>query len=85
MTDLILRPEVLRFAQVMEARLRDNDHKGGWENESDSYLLRRLDEETTELQRAVFGMTDEYIIMEAADVANFAMMIADNHREEPHD
>ena len=26
-----VRPEVLWFAQQMEAKLKANDHKGGWE------------------------------------------------------
>lgn len=121
-----LRPQVLAFALAMERQLRANDFKGGWEDCYPEELLRRLREETLELEleikragdRAwrdwdpeahasgprphqqlivihrpgrgwfctdlhapkvfhptaddVFRITDE-----AADVANFAMMIAD--------
>ena len=28
---MTLRPEVAEFAQVMEHKLRQNDHKGGWQ------------------------------------------------------
>lgn len=88
-----LRPEVLAFAQAMEAKLRENDHKGGWKNDDPRALLRRLREETDELDPAVTAYEarrrerpgdDDHVaeasrrvLREAADVANFAMMIAD--------
>ncbi|GIQ61511.1 hypothetical protein PACILC2_00790 [Paenibacillus cisolokensis] len=80
-----LRSEVQWFAEQMEENLRENDHKGGWENESIYWLFSRLKEESTELLRAVDLVRDLHddpkkIISEAADVANFAMMIADNAR-----
>ncbi|MGE3624103.1 MAG: hypothetical protein AB7H77_09590 [Bdellovibrionales bacterium] len=74
-----LRPEVLAFAEEMEAKLRWHDNKGGWQNCSHADLLERLREETGELQAAVDGKCAASIIVkECADVANFAMMIADN-------
>ena len=36
-----LRPSVLRFARVMESRLRANDHKGGWQDETPQWLVGR--------------------------------------------
>ncbi|GIQ63546.1 hypothetical protein PACILC2_21140 [Paenibacillus cisolokensis] len=80
-----LRSEVQWFAQQMEAKLRDNDHKGGWENESLLWLYMRMIEEVEEVKaeiKAAFDREIDYnkIIREAADVANFAMMIADNAR-----
>lgn len=95
---LTLRPEVAAFAQAMEAKLRENDHKGrvGWKGEDTNWLLRRLREETDELASVVARQAigaaqytgeaaqnerrDWYrpeVTREAADVANFAMMIAD--------
>lgn len=73
----LLRPEVLAFAHAMERKLRANDHKGGWQNESFTYLLRRLRREVDEL--SVLPPKEEWnnILDEAADVGNFAMMIAD--------
>ena len=85
-----LRPEVQRFAELMERVLRENDHKGGWEDESEDYLIERLEGEAHELRRALClrcqtclarNMDDpdsSEVLHEAADVANFAMMIACN-------
>ena len=68
----------------MEAQLRANDHKGGWRGDTAAALHKRLLEETEELSEALnwrsafLGVADpEKIGSEAADVANFAMMIAD--------
>jgi len=79
-----LRPEVLAFAHLMEQQLRANDHKGGWDEDHPRALLSRLREETDELDAEVpvryvdvIGACRERIAKEAADVANFAMMIAD--------
>lgn len=75
-----LRPEVQRFAALMERVLRENDHKGGWEEMSLSALLARLQEEVNELVIAAYPPRADKpeISCEAADVANFAMFIADN-------
>jgi hypothetical protein len=70
-----LRGEVLLFALAMERKLRQNDHKGGWKNEWSPRLLERLWEEHVELYAAIETGGD--ILGEAADIANFAMMIAD--------
>lgn len=96
-----LRPEVQKFAERMEARLKLNDYKGGWEEMADDELIDRMEGEIGELQEALFGrckschrlcdsgLGDYYIPEEsedprdeAADVANFAMMIADNREKE---
>ena len=74
-----VREPVAWFAQQMEAKLRENDHKGGWQNCSWDWLVERIYRETKELWIEV-GRVDiepKRIIREAADVANFAMMIAD--------
>lgn len=71
-----IRPSVLWFALRMEEQLRKNDWKGGWERDEAAALLSRLHEETRELAQAVGGEGD--VVKEAADVANFAMMNADN-------
>jgi len=77
-----IRPEVLAFAHLMETKLRENDHKGGWQNDGVSTLLRRLREETDEVLAAIRDTSSKLdpsrVGREAADVANFAMMIADN-------
>jgi hypothetical protein len=95
MGELRLRPEVAAFAQLMEQALRDNDHKGGWKDCRGGYLWTRLQEEVEELGEAMDAvafaqpMEDRGDIpifrkvlalgREAADVANFAMMIADTN------
>ena len=82
-------PWVLAFAREMEAKLAQNRHKGdreGWARESPELLLLRLKEEVFEmevlLQTSLVDLRagDEWeraVRGEAADVANFAMMIAD--------
>lgn len=85
------RPEVRNFADLMEAQLRANDHKPGWKNDPAMDLIPRLREEAVELEEATnrhakrIGWGDHWlgedtsvrVGKEAADVANFAMMIAD--------
>lgn len=78
---VIIRPEVQWFAEQMELALRDNDYKGGWGGMSYRQLKSRLDEEVCEVELAYYaGHNTERLIRETADVANFAMMIADNSR-----
>lgn len=81
-----LRPEVMAFARLMETVLRQNDHKGGWKECEPDWLANRVLEEAAELKEAadagaIHSPPDkdeqEAIAREAADVANFAMMIAD--------
>jgi len=76
-----MREEIRRFAELMEAQLKRNDWKGGWKNDSSAWLFGRLLEEVWELYQVLFaGETRERIAREAADVANFAMMLADQER-----
>lgn len=78
-----LRPEVLAFAMEMELRLRANDHKAHWPTLYRWRLFARLEEEMSELKRAL-EQADRYyhdehataVREEAADVGNFAMMVA---------
>ncbi len=73
-----LRDEVIAFACAMEQELQENEHKGSWKNDNIFSLLERLREETDELELALkLGESPVVITQEAADVANFAMMIAD--------
>lgn len=79
-----LRPVVLWFAQQMELKLRENDHKGGWHEDDPWSLSHRVLEEADELSEAVepesvAGRSAR--ISEAVDVANMALMVADHFRE----
>ena len=84
------RPELGRFAELMEVVLRDNDYKGGWSAMTPEEIVNRMFDELRELDRAVFEtnwnqsggihLPDwkvRQIRKEAADVANFAMMLCD--------
>lgn len=75
------RPQVTWFAELMEERLKENDHKGGWDRESLWVLYRRLLEEAGEVAEVMSGHGNSNLLKELADVANFAMMIAGNIRE----
>ena len=65
------------FAEGMIRKLAKNSHKAHWSTVSCDYLFDRLKEEVHELSDSRSGSV-ESIIDECYDVANFAMMIADN-------
>lgn len=79
------------FAERMKQKLRkpENEAKGGWREDSPVDLLDRLLEEARELDAAIHltqdaGLHEKFlyaVIDEAADVANFAAMIADVLRQ----
>lgn len=71
-------PIVLSFAKLMEHKLSLNRHKGdreGWMNDDPLGLLERVADEYTELYQVIFQPTKAPL--EAADIANFAMMVTD--------
>jgi len=82
-------PFVLQFAKHMEAKLAKNRHKGdrsGWLKDSSKALFERLEDETMELEDELYISygTVESITSECADVANFAMMVADRVSTDTH-
>lgn len=85
-----LRPEVLEFARVMEARLRVHDEKRGrygWRGSTKGWLLGRLREEYDEFRAAIENGNVAHVLHEAADVANFAWFLWDvlAQAEKAHD
>ena len=65
----------------MEKVLARNDHKDGWGECTNLYLIQRMIEEASEvLQRLDAGELGD-MAEEAIDVANFAMMIYDNNAD----
>lgn len=69
----------------MEKKLSENNNKGGWGACSFEYLFKRLTEEKKELIEAINKKRPAYFIWnEAADLANFIMMIADNYEQQYH-
>ena len=69
------------FHELMLEKLRDNRHKAHWEHVSQDWILARLEQELEELKEALANGCADDIAYECADVANFAMMIADNERD----
>ena len=77
------RNSVLEFAGVMQKKLDENSHKGGWEGCDNSYLFKRLNQEIKEMKTAIKKNKNRHmVIRECADIANFAMMIADNYEQQ---
>lgn len=62
----------------MEHKLKMNDHKGGWDGKDLDFLIKKLEGEVSELRHALLHEPGINIMLEAADVANYAMMIAWN-------
>ena len=66
-----------RMGHEMILKLAANRTRPHWRQSDGPYLCARLREEVDELLYAVIHSEDAW--QEAADVANFAAMIADNH------
>ena len=75
------RKEVREFAHAMEIMLATNEHKGHWRREHHEFLLRELGKNAVRLEKELAKEDhDKYeITIRCANMANFAMMIADNH------
>ncbi len=94
MPEIELREQLRWFAEQMETVLGQNDHRGGWESETWEYLFVHLEDKIKELTTEFYkeGYDNIFdsslnenvsaIIRKAIDVANYAMMIADNLRGE---
>ena len=76
------RKSVKWFSHLMILKLQKNRHKAHWSKATCSYLFSRLKEEVHELEDSFDGNVTAEILSECADVANFAMMIADNYSKE---
>ena len=77
-----MRRAVIAFAHAMEYKLGRNDHKGGWQDTPNIELYGMLEREVEELQEALNRGNYLEILLEAADVANFALMLAWNNTNE---
>lgn len=71
-----LRPDLQRFFDAMIYKLRRNKHKGRWENLSVENTFKALQGELTELDDAIKEGSTMEVLMEAADVGNFALILA---------
>lgn len=76
-----IRPEVTAFAKAMERKLRDNDYKGGWKDMPIDAMWKRVIQELAELigchEDSDVLAKDLRFLDEAADVANYLMMMCD--------
>lgn len=70
----VLRP----FLDAMRYKLASNKHRGkrNWQDLPITDLLRMLKNEVTELEEAIKSGNQVEILLEAADVGNFSMMVA---------
>lgn len=73
------RKQVSRFAMEMEHELRNNDHKGGWENSTPQYLRNQLEKNFRKLFKC---LSHSEFRRRCANIANYAMMLSDNDRRE---
>ncbi len=78
-TSLYIRPVVIKFAEAMENELRVNGSKGycGWKDMTPVELLSRVEDELKELKELSADAPDSVMLGEAADTANFLMMLCD--------
>lgn len=82
---LEIRDEVVQFAQLMEVKMRKHDPSTRWKKSKRTDLYLALKKELEKLEPLVKfpieadkkTITPDDIASQAADVANFAMMIAD--------
>jgi NTP pyrophosphatase (non-canonical NTP hydrolase) len=82
-------PFVQNFSHIMEKKLSENRHKGdarGWRESTPGQLVQRIEDEVAELKEALMSkqFNPEAVAREAADVANFAMMVADCYGNRYH-
>lgn len=65
---------IKRFIDAMVHKLHKNAHKSGFEQADIRQCLRRIREESEELEQAIAEGNVLEIILEAADCANFALI-----------
>jgi len=71
-----LRREFVRFVEAMSYKLRKNSRKQALVKEDLPALFGRLRAEIDELEQAVAERNSVEVLLEGADVANFAMLVA---------
>lgn len=71
-----LRPDLQRFFDAMVYKLRRNKSKGRWEDLDLEKTVDLIREEVDELEDSISEGSSMEILMEAADVGNFAMITA---------
>lgn len=69
-------PEIRRFVEAMVYKLGVHAKKGKWENQTIESRLPKLEGEVTELKEAIQRGNMVEVLLEAADVANYALIIS---------
>ena len=67
-------PDIQRFVDAMVYKLARNAHKGRWEDRTQYANTELLQKEVVELTEAIERGNMVEIMLEAADVANFALI-----------
>ncbi len=67
-------PDIQRFVDAMVYKLARNAHKGRWEDRGQAANMGLLQKEVVELTEAINRGNMVEIMLEAADVANFALI-----------
>lgn len=70
-------PELKMLSDAMKVKLMANAHRGKWENLDLDKAFDLLQGEVKELREAIENGNVVEILMESADLANYALMIAD--------
>tara|TARA_X000001382_G_scaffold14966_2_gene9631 strand:- start:11206 stop:11694 length:489 start_codon:yes stop_codon:yes gene_type:complete len=68
--------DIHRFVSIMIEKLAKNAHKGHWDDVDVVNAFEMLQEEVSELESAIFDEDAHNTQREAADVANFALIIS---------
>lgn len=77
--------DIRRFVDAMIYKLSLNASKGRWEKLSVLDMQAKLSLEVTELNEAIENRNTVEILLEAADVANFALIIANIQLDGQHE
>src|SRR5690606_26627211 len=67
-------PDIQRFVDAMVYKLGRNAHKGRWEDRNQAVNMGLLQKEVEELTEAINRGNMVEIMLEAADIANFALI-----------
>ena len=76
LVEIGVAPDLQRFFDAMIYKLRRNAHKGRWDELSLDAAFADLGGEVEELSSAIASGSTAEILMEAADVANEALIVA---------
>lgn len=80
--------DIRRFMDAMLYKLRLNSHKSNGRKWADATQGQRFDKllrETEELRDAICERNAVEVLLEAADVANFALILANSALEKPNE